>query len=271
MLDENGNEVADNTLDDDLFSAAFDEAVGEKPEVKEEVKEEIPEVKEEVREEIPEVKEEVKEEKPEVDIEAIINRAVAATKPVVKEESHEEVGAAQTPEEVVAEEQFKKDWPEHAAREDRLKKELDGLKNLLVTTVSELKGQINPLTESINLSAEEKHYNTIFKAHPDAEILYPKVEEWIKSQPKFLQPQYEKVLESGTANDVVDLYSLFKKETKVEEVVDPKIAEEARKKAENDERLKRMKTPASVRTSVTAEDDPNDFDGAFEAAVKKFK
>lgn len=266
----------DSSLSDDLFNAAFDEAVkGEvstdPPETKVDSASE-PEVKLE-----PEAKVEPEVTKVEtaapVDISAIIAATVAATR--VKEEPVKEVDtpAAPTAAELAAEEQYKKDWPEQYAREQRLKAQLDEVKNLLATTTEALKGQIAPVLESANVSAEEKHLATIYTAHPDADAILPGVEKWISEQPKFLQPRFNDVLEKGAAADVVELFSTYKKTLPA--VADTSSADAdadaARIEAEKNERLSKMKTPTSIRTSVTAEDDATDFDSAFDQEAKKYK
>ena len=178
-----------------------------------------------------------------------------------------------TAEEIAAEEQYRKDWPEHAAREDRLKVQLEEVKALLTTTTEALKGQIAPIVDANNVSAEEKFMNTITSVHSDALALVPKVVEWIATQPKFLQPHYNAVLDGGAAADVVELLTMFKKATGMQPTnePDPEIAEQARLEAERAERLNKMKTPTSIRTSVTAEEDPDDFDAAFDVEAKKLR
>ena len=266
-------------LADDLFSAGFDEGLSNEttqpegdakadpdPEPKTDLE---PEPKADLE---PEPKADLEPEPkadPPVDIKALVAEAIAATK---VEPAKEEPAAAivQTPEEIEAEAQYRKDWPEHAAREDRLKKELEDVKTLLTTTVAALKGQIAPVIESANLSAEEKHYNTIYTAHADAEKIYPDVVKWIETQPKFLQPQYTKVLADGSATEIVELFSTFKTATGTQ-APDPTKAADDAKKQETAARLKRMEVTDTVRTSVTSEDDPDDFDAAFEAAAKQVK
>lgn len=147
------------------------------------------------------------------------------------------------------------------------------MKTLLTTTVEALKGQIQPVIDNAATTAEEKHYNTIIGAHPDAEAIVPKVEEWIKTQPKILQPQYTKIMAEGSAADVVELFTMFKEATKVPDAPTDEAAAAAalKEKQEKEERLNRMETTATVRTSVTTETDPSDFDSAFESEAKKFK
>ena len=263
----------------DLFSAAFEEAVCEldentslADETPEEVVNEAP-----VEEATEKVEEKAEEEKPEpvpapapqVDVKALVSEIMEATRPqaVPAEVPVPEVPAP-SQEEIDAEEQFKKDWPEHAAREERLKRELEALKNSFAETLESIQGQINPLAQTVQMSAQERHLQTITTAHPDALDIVPKVEEWIGTQPKIYQGEMKRIIEGGSAAEVVELLSLYKGATTPPEqpaktVTTPDPAKEAR--------LKRMESPATARTSVTAEADPDDFDSAFEAEAKKYK
>lgn len=269
---EENTEVA--ALDEDLFSAGFDEAIDPTETKEEESAESAPEVDVKPEEpaapevETPAAKVETPAAKVEtpapVDVHALVAAAVEAATKVEPAKADTPETPAPSAEELAAEEQYRKDWPEHAAREDRMKAELVALKDLLTTTVEALKTQIQPVIETASASAQEKHYNTIAAKHPDADNIIDDVEKWIETQPKFLQPQYTKVLESGTASDVIELFDTYKEATKTV-VPDPKPEVDKTK----EDRLKRMEVPTTLRTSVTAEPDPEDFDGAFEQEAKR--
>jgi len=260
------------SISNDLFNAAFDEAVkGEaEPEtpVEETPVEETP-VEETPVAETPVAETPKVESAPPVDIEALIAAAVAAATKPKDEPVIPSTGS--TPEELAAEEEYKKDWPEQYAREQRLRAQLDDVKALLATTTENLKGQIAPVIQAANVSAEQAHYNSIFAAHADAVAIVPDVEKWIAEQPKFLQPQYNAVLEKGSTAQVIELFDTYKKVTGTT-VPDTKATEAAvQAEADRIARLNKMKTPTSIRTSVTAEEDADDFDSAFAAAAKKYK
>ena len=264
----------------DLFSAAFDEAVGglgeNTPPADETPEPVADEASVEVASEEPKEKPEEKPEPdpvlvsapaPQVDVKALVSEIVEATKPqVAPAEEPTPEAPALSKEEIEAEEQFKKDWPEHAAREDRLKRELEALKDNFTKTLEMLQGQISPLAQTVQMTAQERHLQTITTAHPDALDIVPKVEEWIGTQPKIYQGEMKRIIEGGTAAEVVELLSLYKGATAPPEQP-VKAAPDPTKEA----RLKRMESPATARTSVTAEADPDDFDSAFEAEAKKYK
>lgn len=260
----------------DLFSAAFDEAVGGLAENTSPA-DETPETPEEV-DETPAEEEAApaEEEKPEptpvapapqVDVKALVSEIVEATKPAAAPaEKPAPEAPALSKEEVEAEEQFKKDWPEHAAREERLKRELEALKTTFTETLEALQGQISPLAQTVQMTAQERHLQTITTAHPDALDIVPKVEEWIGTQPKIYQGEMKRIIEGGTAAEVVELLNLYKGAT-----APPEQPAKAKTDPAKEARLKRMESPTTARTAVTAEADPDDFDSAFEAEAKKYK
>ncbi len=260
----------------DLFSAAFDEAVGGLAENTSPA-DETPETPEEV-DETPAEEEAApaEEEKPEptpvapapqVDVKALVSEIVEATKPqAAPAEKPAPEAPALSQEEIEAEEQFKRDWPEHAAREDRLKRELEALKDNFTKTLEMLQGQISPLAQTVQMTAQERHLQTITTAHPDALDIVPKVEEWVSTQPKIYQGEMKRIIEGGTAAEVVELLSLYKGAT-----APPEQPAKATPDPTKEARLKRMESPTTARTAVTAEADPDDFDSAFEAEAKKYK
>ena len=260
----------------DLFSAAFDEAVGGLAENTSPA-DETPETPEEV-DETPAEEEAApaEEEKPEptpvapapqVDVKALVSEIVEATKPAAAPaEKPAPEAPALSKEEIEAEEQFKKDWPEHAAREERLKRELEALKNSFAETLESIQGQINPLAQTVQMTAQERHLQTITTAHPDALDIVPKGEEWIGTQPKIYQGEMKRIIEGGSAAEVVELLNLYKGAT-----APPEQPAKAKPDPAKEARLKRMESPTTARTAVTAEADPDDFDSAFEAEAKKYK
>lgn len=260
----------------DLFSAAFDEAVGGLAENTSPA-DETPETPEEV-DETPAEEEAApaEEEKPEptpvapapqVDVKALVSEIVEATKPqAAPAEKPAPEAPALSKEEIEAEEQFKKDWPEHAAREERLKRELEALKTTFTETLEALQGQISPLAQTVQMTAQERHLQTITTAHPDALDIVPKVEEWIGTQPKIYQGEMKRIIEGGSAAEVVELLNLYKGAT-----APPEQPAKAKPDPAKEARLKRMESPTTARTAVTAEADPDDFDSAFEAEAKKYK
>jgi len=257
-----------NAVLDESFDSAFDEAIKPEGEKTEPV---VPVEESTIKTELetpaapePVVPEPVVPAAPAapVDIAAIVKAALEASKP--EPVKVEDVVVAPTAEELAAEEQYRKDWPEHARREDQLKKEVEGLKTLLTEAVTSIRTQIAPVVESVNTSAATAHEQAILAVHKDAFDIAPAIVKWVEQQPTYLQPAYKNVLENGSAADVNAFLTAFKAATGVAEPAP--LAQVI-----PDTRLQRMAVADTRRTSATAEPDPNDFDTAFEQGAKDLK
>jgi hypothetical protein len=85
------------------------------------------------------------------------------------------------------------------------------------------------------------------------------VTEWVEKQPGFLQATFKKVLDSGSAAEVVDLLNVFKREA-----APAAPPSETQKDTEKEDRLAAQEGVTGRRSSRQATIDPNDFEGAFE-------
>lgn len=102
-----------------------------------------------------------------------------------------------------------------------------------------LRQELAPITTQHQMGEVEKHYSAIYAAHPDADSVAEsqELESWIASKPSFTQDAYRAVLSpqgNGTAQQVIELISTFKKETGATHAapapapsVDPKAAAKA--------------------------------------------
>lgn len=61
----------------------------------------------------------------------------------------------------------------------------------------------------------EVHFAAIFKAHPDADKIVesPKFETWYQRKPEPERSDIERILREGTSEEVIDILTLFKKES----------------------------------------------------------
>ena len=75
-----------------------------------------------------------------------------------------------------------------------------------------LNNALSPLQQKQQVDATQAHYRAIYEAHPDADSIAESQEmaAWIKAQPSFTQAAIEQVLKSGTAEQVVEVFSAFK-------------------------------------------------------------
>ncbi len=115
----------------------------------------------------------------------------------------------------------------------------NGIATLIRQGFTSLRQELEPITAQHQTSAVEKHYGAIYQVHPDADSIAEsqELESWITSKPSFTQAAYRAVLDpqgKGTAQQVVELFSAFKKETGADKAasapatsVDPKAAAKA--------------------------------------------
>lgn len=64
-------------------------------------------------------------------------------------------------------------------------------------------------------TAAEAHYEAIYQAHPDADSIAEskELEDWLSTQPRHVRIGSQTVLEKGSAEDVIDLFDTFKRDT----------------------------------------------------------
>lgn len=72
-----------------------------------------------------------------------------------------------------------------------------------------------PFQQHQQQTAHEAHVEAIYRAHPDADSIAESAElkQWITSQPGYLQPTLQAVLEKGSTSQVIELFNDFKKGT----------------------------------------------------------
>lgn len=80
---------------------------------------------------------------------------------------------------------------------------------------SEVLGAVQPLQAQAQQTEQQKHFQAIYGAHPDAQSVSESAElsGFIAKQPSFVRDQYQKVLAQGTATEVIELLDAFKAST----------------------------------------------------------
>lgn len=107
-----------------------------------------------------------------------------------------------------------------------------------------------PFKQQQHLTAEQQHFAYIGSAHPDYESI-PESQEfqaWKDAQPSFIRSAYDDVLNKGSAEQVVELLSLYKSQNNVSPKVDTPaptqaMVEKAKQAVQN--------APSKVPHSVT--------------------
>ena len=83
---------------------------------------------------------------------------------------------------------------------------------MLKAQIEALTAQIEPIRKTEQNRVVEDHFRAITTAHADADKIVesPEFVEWKGKQPSFTQEAYDAVLERGTAQQVIELFSAFK-------------------------------------------------------------
>lgn len=91
-----------------------------------------------------------------------------------------------------------------------------GINTLVQQQVEQrLQAALAPYEQREAQSATEAHYDAIYAAHPDADSIAQSKElsDWISSQPTFVQGSMTAVLQEGTTEQIIELFSTFKSST----------------------------------------------------------
>ena len=138
---------------------------------------------------------------------------------------------------------------------------------------------IAPALSTTEEISDERHFGTIKGQHPDFEKYRDdgSIEAWIDTKPKYLKDAYTSAYNDGSAQDIVDLITTFKRENGIVAAPENKGADgtagtaaspapdiDKQKKKEALSGVHSRKTPASY-----SQKDKEDYGGAFEEAAKK--
>jgi hypothetical protein len=146
---------------------------------------------------------------------------------------------------------------------ERTKKIYDEVIKAVTERFAPLEAQVAPIVQQNAQNAQTAFVSTIQAAHADATQLLPEVEKWIGTLPRHRQIGANEVLDRGTAQDVIDLFTEFKDLTgRTKPVVPPPQVDQSR--------LRKLEPVSRIRPkSVDEAADPNDFAGAFEEAMAR--
>lgn len=175
---------------------------------------------------------------------------------------------------------YDEEWPD-VAKAEALKRKVDlavmedKIYREVAVALKGILGTVNPIVQSAQQTAEEKHYAAIEAAHPDYLEVVKDIDSWIEKQPKYLQTAMNAVLDSGSAVEVNDLFARFKQETgRVAPQVKPDQSLLQSKPAVDetvDETVVQAMAPVigGRKAAVSSAVDPNDFSGAWKEAAAK--
>lgn len=165
---------------------------------------------------------------------------------------------------------MKEDWPEMTRGVEAMMKTFKAdMQQEIKQAVASVFQQLQPALKTVESVATNSFLDQLERVHNDAEKVYPQVDAWVDKQPGALGKAYKNILDTGSVEEVAEIFTLFKKATGVP--VERKTRERAPAKAASPEKSKKveqMRTVRRERTGVSAEVDKDDFDGAFEQAAR---
>lgn len=145
-------------------------------------------------------------------------------------------------------------------------------KSVAEEITSKVEGRLAPIAQTVQETTVQKHLSTIRATHEDFEQIVQSgdLQEWIKSQPRYMQPALQEVYERGYAEDVVDLLSQYKQARGItsgssgstSQVTQPNTNNTAKRPPAA---VKSRHSAPPARAEKIAEDD---FDAAWQAALR---
>jgi hypothetical protein len=140
--------------------------------------------------------------------------------------------------------------------------------------------KVTPIEASLQKTDEQSHFNLIKTGHPDFETYRDdgSILTWIETKPKYLQDSMKKTYSEGSAADVVDLISDFKRENNLlEDKNNDQSSDSAdvidlnKKRQEQKDKKKQDLTGVPTKRGAVniAHVAATDYDSAWDEAVKK--
>lgn len=200
--------------------------------------------------------------------------AIAAPAPVVAAPAATEVVApVYSTEEQATIDKYRTDWPDIQAGEALVRRA--EYRELVGYVFEQVRAQLNPLMELTSKQQGRTQYSDLVSLVPDYDTVRDKTLAWVETQPAYLKKAYQEVANSGSAADVADLITRFKKETgyvapaaaapaAATPVVPATAAPTAKAlPAAAAAAVAQLRVVKSVRSEPVQAADPNDFDSAF--------
>lgn len=163
--------------------------------------------------------------------------------------------------------QYEEDWPE-IAKAEAIRRRAD-VYNAVAYVFAEINKAYAPLLEravqTADLVDDQTVVSELRSRHKDYDDIYDKVVAWTDTLPIAFKRAAKQVIQSGTVDEVADLISTYKQAAVKADAPKPADAtnlSDAAKKA-----AKALSVVSSKRSAVAAEDDPNDFEGAWKRAT----
>jgi dihydroneopterin aldolase len=163
--------------------------------------------------------------------------------------------------------EYEKDWPD-VAKAEALRRRSE-YRDLVNHVFSEVAKELGPIAETMRTLAERAHLTDLHEKVEDYDTVRENVIEWVNNQPAYLQNAYKEVIQHGTPDEVADLVSRYKKEATPATPPAKSSKAETELPASTKQAVAALAPVSSKRSTIVQADDPNDFEGAFEAFAKQ--
>jgi hypothetical protein len=165
---------------------------------------------------------------------------------------------------------YVEDWPD-VAQAEALRRRGE-YKQLVDYVFNEIAQNFAPVLQSTQAMAQHQHLSALVEQVPDYGVVRDHVIEWAMQQPPYLKAAYGRVIEQGTADEVVDLINRYRAETGTSgtPAVRSPAAPKATELSTQAKKAAAALAPVSSKRSTSGGSlDPLDFDNAFSTFASK--
>lgn len=166
---------------------------------------------------------------------------------------------------------YGKDWPDIRAGEALVRKA--EYRDLVSYIFDQVHQRLAPLEAVTQTTSTRTQYQDIVGLVPDYDVVRDRTLAWVDTQPEYLKKAYQEVANSGSATDVADLITRFKKETGYVQpaatvpvtpaAATPVAATNAALPVAAAAAVQSLRVVKSSRSEPAQGIDANDFDSAF--------
>ena len=142
-------------------------------------------------------------------------------------------------------------------------------RELVESQMSTITPTLTQVQETVESNAIDEHLGKITQAHSDWRQIHKSgaLKTWISKQPNFMQPGLNKVVENGSAEDIIELFTAYKKGTgQLKTSTDSGSRKTPEQKLKELEAVRHQSSGPPKDKKKVAEDD---FDSAWNEALSK--
>ena len=166
---------------------------------------------------------------------------------------------------------YDKEWPD-VSRAESLKRRGEH-QQLINYVFNEVATELRPLMETVATLSQRTFLTDLSSKVEDYDTVRDAVIDWVGTQPEYLQHAYNRVIESGSVEEIADLIGRYKRDTGA--VAAQSAPAPATKKVDTElppatkQAAAALAPVSSKRTVVPQAVDPTDFEAAFASFASK--